>query len=59
MADALDCLNELRKINRNFQLPVRVWGDSQLLIKHLIGVFKKPSKTRVYEAVAKAKSYKR
>lgn len=51
LKDALECLECLKQRNPALDLPIRVWGDSQLLIKHLLGVFKKPSKVRIYEAV--------
>ena len=37
LRDALECLNEIRRCNPKQKVPVRVWGDSQLLIKHLLG----------------------
>ena len=51
MKDALECLQHLKERNPHLDVPIRVWGDSQLLIKHLLGTFKKPSKVRIYEAV--------
>lgn len=42
-----------------WDLPVRIWGDSQLIIRHLLGIYKKPSKIRVYDAVQKVKTLKR
>jgi ribonuclease HI len=59
LLDSLECLDALQWRDPTLALPVRVWGDSQLIIKHLIGVFKKPSKSRVYEAITRAKAYKR
>ena len=54
MLDALECLESLRQKNPSLRLPVRLWGDSQLVVKHLLGIFKKPGKVRIYDAVARA-----
>ena len=59
MAQSLTCLDELRQRRSELCLPVRLWGDSQLIIRHLTGVYKKPSKVRIYEAVETAKKMRR
>ncbi len=59
MMEALNCLDELRKQHLELDLPVRVWGDSQLIIRHLVGIYKKPSKVRVYQAIERAKELRR
>ena len=59
LRDSLDCLDSLRRTNPALCIPVRVWGDSQLLIKHLLRQFKKPSKVRIYEAINRARELKR
>ena len=38
---------------------MRIWGDSQLIIRHLQGIYKKPSKIRVYDAIQKVRALKR
>jgi len=35
--------------------PIRVLGDSQLLIRFLLGIFKKPRKPSLYQAVKEVK----
>ena len=45
--------------SKQLNLPVRIWGDSQLIIRHLLGIYKKPSKIRVYDAVQKVRALKR
>jgi ribonuclease HI len=59
LKDALECLEFLKARNPALELLVRIWGDSQLLIKHLLGTFKKPSKVRIYEAVQAAREMKK
>ncbi len=59
MVDSLECLQCLRDKNPALRLPVRLWGDSQLVVKHLLGIFKKPGKVRVYDAIVRAKELKR
>ena len=59
MMEALNCLDELRRRHPELDLPVRVWGDSQLIIRHLVGIYKKPSKVRVYQAIERAKELRR
>ena len=56
--DACECYDKLLKKSRN-NVPVRIWGDSQLIIRHLLGIYKKPSKIRVYDAVQKVRALKR
>ena len=51
MMEALNCLEQFRRESPQLAVPVRVWGDSQLIIRHLVGIYKKPSKARVYQAI--------
>ena len=59
LKDALECLEYLKARNPALSLPIRVWVDSQLIVKHLLGIYKKPSKARIYEAIEVAKTIKR
>jgi ribonuclease HI len=56
--NACKCYHTLNNSTR-WDLPVRIWGDSQLIIRHLLGIYKKPSKIRVYDAIQKVKALKR
>ena len=56
--NACECYQTLMS-SAHWELPVRIWGDSQLIIRHLLGIYKKPSKIRVYDAIQKVKALKR
>ena len=49
--EAIACLARLQQQRPELRLPARVFGDSQLMIRFLTGVYKKPGKTSIYEAL--------
>ncbi len=45
----MSCLEGIIEAEPHYaKMPVRIWVDSQLIIRHLLGIYKKPSKVRVY-----------
>lgn len=50
LRNACECYEEIRSTTHPDEA-VRIWGDSQLVIRHLLGIYKKPSKIRVYDAI--------
>ena len=48
---AIACLAHLQQQQPELRLPARVFGDSQLMIWFLTGVYKKPGKASIYEAL--------
>ena len=54
MRDALQCLS---RITRRFQKmsPIRVFGDSQLMIRFATGLYKKPHRQTIYWAIEDVK----
>lgn len=59
LSEAILCLEQLARKQPRLKGAVRIWGDSLLTIRHLIGVYKKPSKARVYDAITRAKDFRR
>ena len=53
--EALTCLASLARARPELRLPARVFGDSQLMIRFLTGIFKKPGKASIYEALQEAR----
>ena len=49
--EAIACLARLQQQRPELRLPARVFGDSQLMIRFLTGVYKKPGKASIYEAL--------
>ena len=56
MRDAVHCLQSL--IN-SLQLPARIFGDSQLLIRFIFRIYKKPQQHTIYWAVEDVKHAER
>ena len=60
MMKALQCLRALlTRDPRLKSFPIRIWGDSQLIIRHMLGLYRKPGKVRIYEAVEYARSFRK
>ena len=59
MRDALACLAEILPKHPELQHPVRVFGDSQLLIRFMTRIFKKPSRHTIYWAIEEARRTER
>ncbi len=60
MMKALQCLRALlARDPRLKSFPIRIWGDSQLIIRHMLGLYRKPGKVRIYEAVEYARSFRK
>ena len=48
---AIACLACLQQQQPALQLPARLFGDSQPMIRFLMGVYNKPSKASIYEVL--------
>ena len=55
MRDAVHCLQTLVDSCPDLQLPVRIFGDSQLLIRFMLRIYKKPQQHTIYWAVEDVK----
>lgn len=44
MRDAVECLARIRHRRPELDLPVRVFGDSQLMIRFITRLYKRPSR---------------
>ena len=53
--DALQCLSKLVQERLSLRRPVQVFGDSQLMIRFLTRVFKRPSHQSIYWAIEDAR----
>ena len=59
MRDAIHCLQALVDSCPDLRLPVRIFGDSQLLIRFMLRIYKKPQRHTIYWAVEDVKHTKR
>ena len=55
LREAVACLRRLQIWRSDLRLPVRVFGDSQLLIRFLTGIYKRPNKNSIYDALEEAR----
>ena len=55
MRDAVHCLQTLVDSRPDLRLPVRIFGDSQLLIRFMLRIYKKPQRHTIYWAVEDVK----
>ena len=55
MGDAVHCLQSLIDSCPDLQLPVRIFGNSQLLIRFMLWIYKKPQRHTIYWAVEDVK----
>ena len=51
MRDAVQCLAKLRRTRPELELPVRVFGDSQLMICFITRLYKRPTRHTIYWAL--------
>ena len=51
LRDAMQCLVRLVQRHPELRLPVRAFGDSQLLIRFLTRLYKRPQKHSIYWAI--------
>ena len=55
LKEAMQCLvaarNKASSKGWELDLPVQMFGDSQLIIRHLTGIFKKPGKPTIWETL--------
>ena len=59
MQDAVHCLQTLVDSRPDLRLPVRIFGDSQLLIRFMLQIYKKPQQHTIYWAVEDIKHTER
>ena len=59
MRDAVHCLQTLVDSRPDLRLPVRIFGDSQLLIRFMLRIYKKPQRHTIYWAVEDVKRAER
>ena len=59
MRDAIHCLQTLVDSCPDLRLPVRIFGDSQLLIRFMLRIYKKPQQHTIYWAVEDVKQAER
>ena len=59
MRDAVQCLLSLLESRPDLKLPVRMFGDSQLLIRFMTRIYKKPQRHSIYWAVEDVKRMER
>ena len=59
MQDAVHCLQTLVDSRPALRLPVRIFGDSQLLICFMLQIYKKPQRHTIYWAVKDVKRTER
>ena len=55
MQDAVNCLQSLIDSCPDLELPVRIFGDSQLLIRFILWIYKQPQQHTIYWAVEDVK----
>ena len=55
MRDTIHCLQALVNSHPDLRLPVRIFGDSQLLIRFMLRIYKKPQQHTIYWAVEDVK----
>lgn len=51
MRDAVQCLSRLKKRNPGLDHPVRVFGDSQLMIRFITRLYRRPTRHTIYWAL--------
>lgn len=59
MRDAVECLARIRPTRPDLDLPVRVFGDSQLLIRFMTRLYKRPSRQSIYWALEETRKSER
>ena len=59
MRNAVHCLQTLVNSRPDLRLPVRIFGDSQLLIRFMLRIYKKPQRHTIYWAVEDVKQAER
>ena len=59
MRDAVHCLQALVDARPDLRLPVRIFGGSQLLIRFMLRIYKKPQRHTIYWAVKDIKQAER
>ena len=59
LRDALDCLVALAPSNPALQHPVRIFGDSHLLIRFMTRVYRRPQRSTIYWAIDQARRSER
>ena len=59
MRDAVHCLQTLVDSRPDLRLPVRIFGDSQFLIRFMLRIYKKPQRHTIYWAVEDVKQAER
>ena len=59
MQDTAHCLQSLIDSRPDLRLPVRIFGDSQLLISFMLWIYKKPQRHTIYWAVEDVKQAER
>ena len=59
MWDAIHCLQTLVDSRPDLRLPVRIFGDSQLLIRFMLRIYKKPQQHTIYWVVKDVKQAER
>lgn len=59
MRDAVECLARIRHKRPDLGLPVRVFGDSQLMIRFMTRLYKRPSRQSIYWALEEVRKSER
>ena len=51
MRDAIQCLARIRRFRPSLSAPVRAFGDSQLMIRFITRLYKRPQRHTIYWAL--------